>query len=295
MEENTYLQFFLVVISILFIIYVILYFKDLEDKDKRKKRENEQVKAKPIPQKNELLVLSEEVQMKKQELFTNVVVSPQLYENIIYEICKAYSLPELLGNKSYDKIRYSDLIQCVEWRYKRFEILLRDRFVCKDCGVKDLANHVHHTFYIKNELPWIIEENALVTLCQKCHTNRHMVDEIPIYTILGGQKIDFSGFKTICNRCSGSGYLPEFKHVEGGICFKCKGDTLNYKIFEEPLAAVNNIIDKGYEDKKIRKRVALDVYKIEPNVLAQSYPGAEKFTTKKVIHKNFNGDDDLPF
>ena len=26
-----------------------------------------------------------------------------------------------------------------------------------------------------------------------------------------------------CERCSGSGYIPKFNHVEGGICFKCRG------------------------------------------------------------------------
>jgi DnaJ-class molecular chaperone len=27
-----------------------------------------------------------------------------------------------------------------------------------------------------------------------------------------------------CNRCGGSGMLPQFKHVERGVCFKCKGE-----------------------------------------------------------------------
>lgn len=26
-----------------------------------------------------------------------------------------------------------------------------------------------------------------------------------------------------CNRCNGSGYLRQFNHVEGGVCFKCRG------------------------------------------------------------------------
>lgn len=26
-----------------------------------------------------------------------------------------------------------------------------------------------------------------------------------------------------CVRCNGTGYLPQFKHVENGICFKCRG------------------------------------------------------------------------
>lgn len=26
-----------------------------------------------------------------------------------------------------------------------------------------------------------------------------------------------------CDRCGGTGHLPQFNHVEGGICFKCRG------------------------------------------------------------------------
>lgn len=26
-----------------------------------------------------------------------------------------------------------------------------------------------------------------------------------------------------CDRCGGSGWIPHFNHVEGGICFKCEG------------------------------------------------------------------------
>ncbi len=36
----------------------------------------------------------------------------------------------------------------------------------------------------------------------------------------------------ICNRCSGTGVLPQFRHIEAGICFKCRGKkvfTWNYR------------------------------------------------------------------
>ena len=26
-----------------------------------------------------------------------------------------------------------------------------------------------------------------------------------------------------CDRCGGTGYLPQSRHIEGGICFKCRG------------------------------------------------------------------------
>ena len=30
-------------------------------------------------------------------------------------------------------------------------------------------------------------------------------------------------FDDVCMRCGGTGYLPEYNHVEGGVCFACGG------------------------------------------------------------------------
>jgi hypothetical protein len=45
------------------------------------------------------------------------------------------------------------------------------------------------------------EYNGLLELCKCC-----------------GQ-----GFYTPCDRCGGSGHLPQYNHVSGGVCFKCNG------------------------------------------------------------------------
>jgi DnaJ-class molecular chaperone len=29
--------------------------------------------------------------------------------------------------------------------------------------------------------------------------------------------------KVTCDRCNGVGRIPRYNHVEGGICFKCRG------------------------------------------------------------------------
>ena len=26
-----------------------------------------------------------------------------------------------------------------------------------------------------------------------------------------------------CPRCGGTGYMPQYNHVEGGVCFRCRG------------------------------------------------------------------------
>ena len=27
----------------------------------------------------------------------------------------------------------------------------------------------------------------------------------------------------MCSRCGGSGYIHKWRHIEGGVCFKCRG------------------------------------------------------------------------
>jgi DnaJ-class molecular chaperone len=31
----------------------------------------------------------------------------------------------------------------------------------------------------------------------------------------------------VCIRCNGTGYLPQFMHVEAGVCFRCRGKRTN--------------------------------------------------------------------
>ena len=48
----------------------------------------------------------------------------------------------------------------------------------------------------------------------------------------------FNAFKVMgndrggCPKCGGSGYLPQFSHVAGGVCFLCGGGSVGYSNFE---------------------------------------------------------------
>ena len=80
--------------------------------------------------------------------------------------------------------------------------------------------NIHHTYYIKGYKPWDYDNDALVTLCEDCHRKRHNTSHIPLYD---------SNKRLInklipCDRCGGSGYLPQYNHVKHGICFKCGGE-----------------------------------------------------------------------
>jgi len=81
-------------------------------------------------------------------------------------------------------------------------------------------NHIHHTYYQKDHLAWEYPDYSLVTLCWACHEELHKNKTIP--------ELDESGNilsnKVVCSRCYGAGWIPQYSHVECGICFNCRGE-----------------------------------------------------------------------
>ena len=84
------------------------------------------------------------------------------------------------------------------------------------------ALNIHHKYYVKGKAPWEYENDALITLCQDCHALEHKSKETPVYRDIYYK--DILGHAQICDRCGGSGYFPQYKHVDDGICFKCYGE-----------------------------------------------------------------------
>jgi len=84
---------------------------------------------------------------------------------------------------------------------------------------QDRILHVHHTYYDLELLPWEYAPDALQTLCVECHQKVHEHTHIPVYR--GG--VELTNVK-VCDRCNGSGYIPEFSHYMDGICFECDGE-----------------------------------------------------------------------
>ena len=80
--------------------------------------------------------------------------------------------------------------------------------------------HVHHKYYILNKLPWEYENNALVTLCDLCHTEVHRTEKILVYK--DDTKSETTDL-TVCRNCNGSGYLSHYKYYMNGVCFSCSG------------------------------------------------------------------------
>jgi len=88
---------------------------------------------------------------------------------------------------------------------------------------------IHHKKYIIDTLPWNYKNEDLITLCNHCHTETHEKNKIPIYDKKGNQILGIEP----CDRCAGTGQIAEYKHVQNGICFKCKGERFNKILIEK--------------------------------------------------------------
>lgn len=87
--------------------------------------------------------------------------------------------------------------------------------------------HVHHKYYVLNNLPWEYPDEALMLVCHSCHSDVHQTEKIKVFTDSSLQnEIKF----TPCQRCNGTGYLPEFDYFQNGVCFTCNGN-----LFEQTL------------------------------------------------------------
>lgn len=82
--------------------------------------------------------------------------------------------------------------------------------------------HVHHTFYIDGALPWDYSDADLMTLCNHCHLEVHKNEKVAVFKKNKNGEL-FKASYSVCTRCFGAGYFPEYKHVENGVCFKCNG------------------------------------------------------------------------
>lgn len=68
-------------------------------------------------------------------------------------------------------------------------------------------------------LPWEYDD-ALTTLCTDYHIKVHETEGVPIYF---DKWLSEKILTETCERCGGTGFLPEYNYYQGGICFACQG------------------------------------------------------------------------
>ena len=61
------------------------------------------------------------------------------------------------------------------WQKKRLQIMEQDRFMCRRCHSKGEELHVHHLKYKSGARPWEYPDSNLVTLCEPCHNEFHIM------------------------------------------------------------------------------------------------------------------------
>jgi hypothetical protein len=142
------------------------------------------------------------------------------------------------SEKNEEILSYQELLQKPEWKSKRLSILIRDHNTCTICKQSPLsiitdANglptllkspinlQVHHKYYQEDLNPWEYPDDALSTLCYSCHKEFHLKNTVAFYQRINGKLVPVN--LTPCDRCNGVGHIPQFAHVEQGICFRCRG------------------------------------------------------------------------
>lgn len=68
------------------------------------------------------------------------------------------------------KVYKQDYLKSTEWNTRRKQVLKRDSYSCKQCGITGVPMEVHHITYKR-----LTCENLkdLVTLCRDCHQHIH--------------------------------------------------------------------------------------------------------------------------
>lgn len=92
-------------------------------------------------------------------------------------------------------------------------------YYCQEDMVK---LNVHHKYYLVGRNAWEYRDDALVTLCDRCHSQIHHNSIVETFIYRDGVKVAMN--YTPCTRCGGVGYFPEYRKVENGICFRCRGN-----------------------------------------------------------------------
>lgn len=76
--------------------------------------------------------------------------------------------------------QYQESILRPEWADRSREIKERDNYTCQKCYKKTGGLHVHHKYYVFGRQPWEYPDQALVTLCNYCHSEEHY-SKVPNY------------------------------------------------------------------------------------------------------------------
>lgn len=114
--------------------------------------------------------------IRKNSQFSEITISTK---EVAQEILQRW-LRSIQPGESYE-----ELLKRPEWHTKAIRIKERDSWRCAYCGnICDLE--VHHKYYSRypndqKVAPWNYPDDALITLCHKCHEKVHQTKTIKLY------------------------------------------------------------------------------------------------------------------
>jgi hypothetical protein len=76
------------------------------------------------------------------------------------------------------KMTYTEQLKHPNWQRIRLQRLEAADFECENCGDTETTLHVHHKQYFKGRMAWEYEFNELAVLCERCHQEEHIKDEL---------------------------------------------------------------------------------------------------------------------
>lgn len=74
-------------------------------------------------------------------------------------------------------MKYSDQLRDPRWQKKRLEILKRDDWACVLCKDDTINLQVDHKYYTKGKMAWEYPNEALQTLCERCHDQKSVKNQ----------------------------------------------------------------------------------------------------------------------
>jgi protein-arginine kinase activator protein McsA len=174
------------------------------------------------------------------------------------------------------------------WQQKRLEVLNLHGFQCQQCDDNETTLHVHHPYYKPNAMIWDYDNEELECLCEKCHKDAHVVDELVRKTL---------AFATVELKNQVIGYLNKMRALDtfgNEVLRTCKTSDTYFKLEnihqvtgaclgEYPMLAENAVF-LSTQNKRVNVKDWVEVSKYGTSKLLETIK--EKY---KVVKERKNG------
>lgn len=114
------------------------------------------------------------------------------------------------------------------WQKQRLKILERDRWTCQVCESTTDTLAVHHLYYEGATDPWEYPDEALLTLCEECHSRE--TEDLKVAMRFLSQTLRRAGFMSTAFRILAKGFgamdrngVPDHE-VAAAIAYSLFGD-----------------------------------------------------------------------